>query len=68
MKTIITVKGTHCTSCEMLIKDVCSDFPQIKSCTVDVKTGKTIIEHDGKLDLQKLKKEIEGVGEYKVVI
>jgi len=52
----------------MLIKDVCSDFPQIKSCTVDVKTGKTIIEHDGKLDLQKLKKEIEGVGEYKVVI
>lgn len=68
MKTTITVKGTHCNSCSELIKDVCSEFPEIKKCDVDVKTGKTVIEHDGKLDLKKLKKEIEEVGEYKVVV
>lgn len=68
MKTIINIKGTHCKSCSELIKDVCSEFPEIKSCSVDVKTGKTVIEHDGKLDLKKLKKEIEAVGEYKVVV
>ena len=67
MKTIITVQGTHCNSCAELIKDVCSEFPEIKKCSVDVKTGKTVIEHEGKLNIAKLKKEIEGLGEYKVV-
>ena len=66
MKTIFTVTGTHCHSCAELIKDVCSDFPEIKKCEVDFKTGKTVIEHEGKIDFKKLKKEIENVGEYKV--
>lgn len=68
MKTIITIKGTHCKSCKMLIEEVCSEIPGVKACTVDFKTGKTVIEHDGKIDLKKLKKEIEAVGEYKVQI
>lgn len=66
MKTTITVKGTHCNSCKILIEEVCSEISGVKSCSVDFKTGKTAIEHDGKLDLKKLKKEIEAVGEYKV--
>lgn len=68
MKTTITVKGTHCKSCKMLIEEVCSEISSVKSCTVDFKTGKIVIEHEGKLDLKKLKKEIESVGEYKVQI
>jgi len=68
MKTIITIKGTHCNSCKLLIEEVCSEMPGVKSCSVDFKTGKAVIEHDGKLDLKKLKKEIEGLGKYKVVI
>ena len=68
MRTIITVKGTHCKSCKALIEEVCSEIPGVKSCTVDFKTGKTIIEHEEKLDLKKLKKEIEGLGEYKVQV
>ena len=68
METILTVKGTHCKSCKMLIEDVCADIPGIKSCSVDFNNGKTVIGHDGKLDLKKLKKEIEGLGEYKVII
>lgn len=66
MKTILTVRGTHCNSCKMLIEEVCSEQPSVKSCSVDFKTGKTVIEHDGKIDLKKLKKEIETLGEYKV--
>jgi len=66
MKTTITVKGTHCNACKMLIEEVCSEMSEVKSCSVDFKTGKTVIEHGGKLDLKKLKKEIEALGEYKV--
>ncbi|HIH11876.1 TPA: heavy-metal-associated domain-containing protein [Candidatus Woesearchaeota archaeon] len=68
MKTTITVKGTHCQSCAVLIKDICSEIPGVVRCDVDVKTGKTVIEHTGKLDLAKIKKEIESVGKYTVVV
>lgn len=68
MKTTITIKGTHCNSCKMLIEDVCAEIPDVQSCSVDFKTGKTVIEHKGKLDIQKLKKEIERLGKYKVIV
>lgn len=68
MKTTIAVKGTHCNSCKMLIEEVCSEIPGVKSCSVDFKTGKTVIEHEGKLNLKKLKQEIEKLGDYKVLV
>lgn len=68
MKTALTVKGTHCKSCKMLIEDICSEILGVKSYSVNFKTGKTVIEHDGKLDLRKLKKEIESLGKYTVVL
>ena len=68
MKTTITIKGTHCKACGELIKEVCSEFPAIKSCAVDVKTGKTVLEHEGAIDLKKVKKEIEKVGKYTVLL
>ncbi len=68
MKTAFIVKGTHCNSCRLLIEDVCKEITGVKSCTVDVKSGKVVIEHDVPLDLNKLKKEIEQLGEYKVVL
>lgn len=67
MQTKIKVQGFHCKSCEMLVKDVASDFPQIQSCSVDVNTGQVTIEHASSLDLAKFKKEIEELGEYKIV-
>lgn len=66
MKTIITIKGTHCNSCKLLIEDICKDAAGVKSCTVDFKTGKTTIEHEAKTDLKKIKFEIEKAGYYKV--
>lgn len=68
MKTTIMVKGMHCNSCKMLIEDACSEIPGVKSCHTDFKTGKTVIEHEGKLDLQTVKKEVESMGKYNVVI
>ena len=67
MKTTAIVKGTHCPSCAALIKDVCGDFPAITSCSVDVATGRIEIEHEESLDLEVLKKEIEGLGKYSVI-
>ncbi len=68
MKTIITIKGTHCTSCKELIEDVCRDISGVIKCSVNFKTGKTEIEHSVKFDINKLEKEIESLGLYKVEI
>lgn len=68
MKTSLTIKGTHCHSCKALIEDVCKEFKEIISCNVDYKTGKTVIEHNEKLDFKKLKKEIENLGDYKLEV
>jgi len=67
MKTTFTVKGTHCNSCKILIEEACSEIKGIKSCQLDLKSGKAVLEHDGNIDLKKLKREIESLGEYKVV-
>lgn len=66
MKTTLTVKGMHCQSCKVLIEDVCSEIVGVKSCTLDFKSGKLVVEHESGLDMKRVKKEIEGAGEYKV--
>ena len=66
MKTTITIKGTHCNACKMLIEDVSKDVAGIQSCSVDYATGKTEIEHNEDVDLHAFKKEIESLGNYKV--
>ena len=68
MKTAITIKGTHCQSCKALIEEVCRDISGVKSCKVDYNTGKAEIEHDGKLNFGLIKKEIEALGSYKVLV
>ena len=66
-KTHLKIKGTHCIACKTLIEEVCSEMSGIKSCKVDFRTGEAIIEHDEKMDMAGLKKEIESLGEYKVM-
>ena len=67
MKTTLTIKGTHCKACKMLIEDVCKDHKEVSTCTVNFETGKTEIEHNDSLDLESLKKEIKSVGNYKIL-
>ena len=68
MKTTITIRGTHCNSCKELIEDACSEIEGIKSCKLDLKSGKAVLVHDGNVDLKKVKNEIESLGEYKVTL
>ena len=66
MKTILTIKGTHCAACKALIEDVCNDDKSVSSCTVDFKTGRTEIEHNAEFNFEALRTEIESVGAYSV--
>lgn len=66
MKTTLTIKGTHCNSCKMLIEDVCKEIPGIQSCTVNFETGKTEVEHDESADWNKFQQEVESLGQYKI--
>ena len=62
METVITIKGTHCNACKMLIEDVCSEIKGIQSCTVHFQTGEMVVEHDDTFDWEAFIKEIESLG------
>ncbi len=66
MKSILTIKGTHCHSCKALIEEVALENPAIHSCSVDYETGRTEIEHDENVDWDAFGKEIAELGEYAI--
>lgn len=45
----LTVKGMHCASCEILIKDALLELPGVKTVTINHKTGALAVSGD-KLD------------------
>ena len=63
MKKIkLKIKGMHCPSCEMLIKDALEEIG-VKSSKIDSKTGQAEIEFDEiKISLEEIKKTIEKGG------
>lgn len=64
-KIKLKIKGMHCPSCEMLIKDALEEIG-VKNSKIDSKTGEAEIEFDDKkLTLEKIKKTIEKEG-YKI--
>ena len=69
LKISFTIQGMHCNACKALIEDVCrEDGPGVVFCTVDFLSGKAQIEHNGGLDRESLKKKIESLGDYRVVL
>lgn len=66
MKVTINIEGMHCKSCKMLIEDISEDIEGINSCKVDEKTHKATIDYKTEEALNKLKKEIESAGNYKI--
>ena len=66
--TKIKIEGLHCNSCKILIEDVCSEIHGINSCSVNLKSSEAIIDHKENLNLKELKKEIESLGSYKVIL
>ncbi len=65
--TKVFIPGIHCEGCAKLIKDVSTDYRQIKNVSIDLK-GKTVtIDHEPVFDLQKWSEEIESLDEkYKI--
>ena len=68
LSTTISIQGMHCASCKALIEDVAGDIEGITSCTVDLKNKTAAVEHTEKKNIEELKKEIESLGDYKVVV
>ena len=66
MKTIAVINGTHCNSCKMRIEDACKEIKGVISCSVDIKTGVTAIEHNEQFDADGFKHAIEQLGGYNV--
>lgn len=64
--TKVTIKGTHCNACKLLIEDVCSEIKGVILCSVNFTTGETVIEHDRNFNFELFKKEIESLGPYKI--
>ncbi len=68
MHTTVSIPGMHCASCAALVKDVSSEFAEIKNTDVNMDTKIVTVDHDERLDMQKWTQEIESLGEtYKVI-
>lgn len=68
MKTTFAIKGMHCVSCKALIEDVASEIPGVVSCTVDVAAERADVEHDESFDAERMRKDIEALGDYRVSV
>ena len=66
-KTVLKIQGLHCASCKAVIEDIATEFPEIKSANVDVAGGTATVEHDESFDITKFVKEINNMGQYKVL-
>ena len=55
----------HCKACKMLIEDVCTEIGGVSSCAVNLTEERATITYED-IDLNKLKEEIESLGDYKV--
>jgi len=54
MKKIeLNIKGMHCASCPILVKEVLIDTKGVKDANVDLKTAKATVSFDEKLVTEK---------------
>ena len=67
MKKEMSIQGIHCQGCKMLIEDICSEYDEIISATVDVKSQKLVIEFAESFDINPLLDEIDAEDEFVVV-
>lgn len=65
--TKVLIPGIHCEGCAKLIKDVSSEYRQIKNVDIDLKGKMVTIDHEPIFDFQKWSEEIESLDEkYKI--
>jgi copper chaperone len=66
--TTVSIPGIHCDSCANLIKDVSSEFPQIKQVDVDIEQKTVTLNHTDDFDQAAWSTEIESLGETYAVL
>ncbi|MDP3963532.1 MAG: heavy metal-associated domain-containing protein [bacterium] len=67
MKSILKIQGMHSASCKALIEDVASEIPGIQYAKVDVEGGVAEVVYDESDAVERLRKEIDDLGEYRVI-
>ena len=66
-KVELKIKGMHCKSCVMLVKEALTDIKGVKDASVDLQKNNAVVEFDEKLVKEKqLTDAIEKEG-YKVI-
>ncbi|MDR1785373.1 MAG: copper ion binding protein [Spirochaetaceae bacterium] len=66
-KTVLNVRGMSCEHCVRAVKTALTALPGVEGASVDLKTGKVEVTHDGaKSPEASLKSAIEDAG-YEVV-
>ena len=62
-KIILNVKGMHCPSCEVLVKDSLEELEAVSNAKADSKSGIVEVEFDeDKIDMKKIKSVIINEG------
>lgn len=57
-KKTITIKGMHCQSCDILVKDKFREFSNIRDVQADYRTGKATVTYVGHLNKESLNEAI----------
>ena len=67
MYTTVSIPGIHCEGCAKLIKDISSEYPQIKKIDVDLNAKTVTFDHEPDFNTAKWSEGIESLGDtYKV--
>lgn len=61
-KTSVSIKGMHCSSCELLVEDELLTVPGIKSAKVNYREGMAEVCYAGRLDHRGVSRAIERAG------
>ncbi|MEY4745310.1 MAG: Heavy-metal-associated domain [Candidatus Parcubacteria bacterium] len=64
MITTVIIRGMHCASCKSLIEEVAMETAGVRSCAVDLQSGRGTIDHDETFDFEAFAKEIRTLGPY----
>lgn len=61
-EAILTVKGMKCGGCAKNVENALKALPGISSVSVDLKTGKVKVDHEGKASVDQMKQKIKDAG------
>ncbi len=61
-KTELDIKGMHCASCVLTVEKAIKKVQNVKSVNVNLATEKATVEHEGKLNIERVKKEVQASG------